>query len=123
VGNSQHCVLGQTGEDLACEELRRQGYAILARRYRTRGGEIDIVAREGDTLVFAEVKTRRSLRCGEPAEALTRGKRRQVAAMAADWLARHRVAARSCRFDVVTISFDGSRPAVRVMRGAFAADD
>ena len=52
--------LGKRGEDLACRALRRRGYAVLARRYRTRWGEIDIVARDGDTLVFVEVKTRRS---------------------------------------------------------------
>ena len=62
-------VLGKTGEDLACRELERRGYAIVARRYRCRGGELDIIARDGRTTVFVEVKARRDLVFGE---ALTR---------------------------------------------------
>ncbi len=61
--------LGRLGEDLACREFRRRGYAILARRYRTRHGELDIVVRTGRTVVFVEVKTRTSLRFGMPSEA------------------------------------------------------
>jgi len=55
-------ILGKTGEDLACEELERRGYAIVTRRYRRRGGEIDIIARDGRTMVFVEVKARGSAR-------------------------------------------------------------
>jgi len=61
--------LGELGETLACEELRRRGYAILERRYRTRYGEIDIVARHGDVLVFVEVKARAGDAFGTGAEA------------------------------------------------------
>ena len=56
--------LGQSGEDRAVSELERRGYAILARRYRTRYGEIDIIARDGGTTVFVEVKTRATGECG-----------------------------------------------------------
>ena len=63
-------VLGKSGENYACWELERRGYAILDRRYRTRIGEIDVVARDGETLVFIEVKARRSARFGLPAEAV-----------------------------------------------------
>jgi putative endonuclease len=121
---SQHCALGRSGEELACEELARRGYAILARRYRTRAGEIDIVARHGDVLVFTEVKTRRSVKCGVPTEALTIAKRRQVAAMAADWLARHRVRAVRCRFDVVSVVLrPGSEVRIEVFPDAFLAGE
>jgi putative endonuclease len=117
---SQHCVLGKSGEDLACEELVQRGYAILERRYRTRAGEIDIVAREGDRLVFVEVKTRRSVRYGDPAEAVTAVKRRQIALMAADYLARRRPRARACRFDVVAVTIAPDASAhVHVIRNAF----
>lgn len=121
---SQHCVLGRSGETLACEELARRGYAILDRRYRTRAGEIDIVCRDGDVLVFTEVKTRRTGRYGVPAEALTVAKRRQVAAMAADWLARHHVRPSRCRFDVVSIRIapDG-RAEIEVFANAFLAGE
>ena len=67
----QRQALGKTGEDLAVEELERRGYAILARRYRTRHGEIDIVARDGETTVFVEVKARADAECGTAAEAVT----------------------------------------------------
>lgn len=119
VGLLQHCALGESGENLACDELRRRGYAILARRYRTRAGEIDIVARDGDALVFVEVKTRQSVRYGRPGEALTPAKRRRVTMMAADWLARHRICAAACRFDVVAVTMSDGWPTIDIVRGAF----
>ncbi len=119
MGPLQHCALGESGENLACDELRRRGYAILARRYRTRAGEIDIVARDGDALVFVEVKTRRSVRYGRPGEALTLAKRQRVTMMASDWLARHRIRAAACRFDVVAITMCDGWPTIDIVRGAF----
>jgi putative endonuclease len=124
MATSQHCALGKSGEDLACDELLRRGYAIVDRRYRTRAGEIDVVARDGSALVFVEVKTRRSTRCGIPVEAVTLRKRRQIVLMASDYLARRRPRARSCRFDVVSITIDDNgRAAVTVIPGAFMADE
>jgi putative endonuclease len=124
VGKSQHCALGRTGEDLACAELRRRGYAILDRRYRTRSGELDIVARDGPTLVFVEVKTRRSDRFGTPLEAVTPAKRRQVVAMAADYLANRRLGPAGCRFDVAAVTFDDrGAPAVEIVTDAFEAGE
>lgn len=121
---SQHCTLGKTGEDLACEELRRRGYAILDRRYRTRSGELDIVARDGRTLVFVEVKTRASSWFGSPFEAVTAAKRRRVLAMAADYLARRGPRRANCRFDVAAVTFDeDGRPAVEIVTDAFASGD
>jgi putative endonuclease len=72
---------GKQGEDLAVKELQRRGYAILARRYRTRFGEIDIVAQDEATVVFVEVKARRSSRCGTAAEAVSRHKQRRIVAI------------------------------------------
>ena len=97
---------GKTGEDLAAVELERRGYAILARRYRTRYGEIDIVARVDDTLVFVEVKARTNGERGTAVEAITPQKQRKLALMAADYLARHELANIACRFDVVAIDGD-----------------
>jgi len=114
-------ILGKNGEDLACRELERRGYAILARRYRTRAGEIDIVARDGPTIVFVEVKTRDGRAFGEGAEAITALKRRRVARMALDYLMRHRLTDAPCRFDVVSIQFDAGRPAVEIFQNAFDA--
>jgi putative endonuclease len=121
---SQHCALGKSGENLACDALEARGYAVLDRRYRTRAGEIDIVAMERECLVFVEVKTRQSTRCGAPLEAVTRAKRRRIVSMASDYLARRRPRARGCRFDVVSVTLGaGGRVAVEVIRGAFTADD
>jgi putative endonuclease len=114
-------VLGKTGEELACAELRRRGYAILARRFRTRGGELDIVARDGATLVFVEVKARRSERFGTAAEAVTSRKRARLARMADEFLCRTRLVSVPCRFDVVavTVPDGGASPRVEVYTGAF----
>lgn len=95
--------LGKLGEERAVRELERRGYAILARRYRTRYGEIDIVADDAGTIVFVEVKVRETADCGSAAEAVTVRKQRRLTSMAADYLARNRVADRACRFDVVAI--------------------
>jgi len=111
--------LGKTGEDLACEELQRRGYAIVARRYRRRGGELDIIARDGATLVFIEVKTRDGRAFGEAAEAVTPFKRRRIAQLALDYMARHRLSDCPCRFDVVSIHLDSGEPVLEVFQGAF----
>jgi putative endonuclease len=111
--------LGKLGEELACDELQRRGYAILARRFRTRVGEIDIVARDGSSLVFVEVKARRTVRFGLPLEAIGYRKRRRMCAMAAEYLSRCRPRTRSCRFDVVSVRLDLATPLVEVVRSAF----
>ena len=113
--------LGKLGEDLACEELSRRGYAVLARRYRTRFGEIDIVAREGETTVFVEVKTRDGDMFGDGAAAVTSWKQRRVAAMAVDYLARHRLQDQPCRFDVIAIDVSATPPRIEVYVNAFEA--
>src|SRR6476646_8056881 len=106
--------LGKMGEDLACDELHRRGYAILARRYRRRGGELDIVARDGPTIVFVEVKGRASLDYGAGGDAVTALKRRRMAAVALDYLARNRLTECPCRFDVVALDFRGAEPVIEV---------
>jgi putative endonuclease len=114
--------LGLTGEDLACRELERRGYEILARRYRRRGGEVDIVAREGATTVFVEVKTRDGLAFGAGGEAVSAFKRRRLTRVALDYLARHGLGERPCRFDVVAIEVSGLAPQIEVYRNAFDAE-
>jgi putative endonuclease len=114
--------LGKSGEDRACCELERRGYAILARRYRTRFGEIDIVARDGPTIVFVEVKARTSDRYGEPAAAVTLHKQAKVTAMADDYIARRHLRDAPCRFDVVAIEFAaGGQLKIEVYQNAFDA--
>ena len=111
--------LGLSGEDLACAELQRRGYAIVERRYRTRFGEIDIVAKDGLTVVFVEVKARMTQEFGGAAAAMTGWKQRRIARMAADYLARRKLHDCPCRFDVVAIDFNDSEPRVIVYPNAF----
>jgi putative endonuclease len=111
--------LGKAGEDLACRELERRGYAIVARRYREHHGELDIVARDGATLVFVEVKAREDLRFGDGSEAITARKRWRMARVALDYLARHQVTECPCRFDVVSIHFEAGKPVFELFQNAF----
>ena len=114
--------LGAVGEELAARELTSRGYAILERRYRTRYGEIDIVAEDGETLVFIEVRARATSEFGHAAETIDDRKKRKVTAMAVDYLARHHVTNRPCRFDVVAIDAALSdAPAITVYPAAFDA--
>jgi putative endonuclease len=110
---------GKLGEDLACAELERRGYAILDRRYRSRFGEIDIVARCGEEIVFVEVKARAGDQFGDGADAVTQGKQRRVSQMAVDYLARHHLHDRPCRFDVVTVDLNRDVPRIEVYPRAF----
>jgi len=111
----------QAGEDAAVEALRRRGYRVLARNVRLRRGELDVVAEEGGDLVFVEVKSRRSVAYGTPAEAVGFQKQRTLVQLAAAYLVRRGLGDRACRFDVVEVRLDGAgRPVrVHVMRGAF----
>ena len=114
--------LGRDGESAACAALRARGYVILAERYRTPHGEIDIVARDEDTIVFVEVKTRRDAAYGGGAAAVTWRKQRTIVRVAQAFLARGRLYHLPCRFDVVSVEWPpGERPRTHIIRGAFEA--
>ena len=98
-----HLLLGRRGERLACRFLIRAGYDILARRHRTRSGELDLVAFEGDTLVFVEVKTRSSRSHGDPWEYVDWEKRQALRRAAEDFIARFDLGRFDYRFDVVSV--------------------
>lgn len=110
---------GLYGEDLACEDLERRGYAIVTRRYRTKHGEIDIIARDQDYLVFVEVKTRQDGSFGDPEEAVTLQKQQRMVWMATDYLTRQNIGEVACRFDVVSINAHTSPPAITLIVDAF----
>jgi len=95
--------LGHLGEELARQFLRDKGYAILATNYRCPWGEVDIVARDGEDLVFVEVRTRRSAGFGTPEESLTPAKVRRLLATAQEYLQNHAGAEASWRIDLVCI--------------------
>lgn len=96
-----HLRLGQEGEDAAAGLLARKGYALLARNWRQARLELDMVCRDGDTIVFVEVKTRSSDRYGGPAHAVSPSKQRVLCRAARAWLAAHEAWDKPCRFDVI----------------------
>ena len=115
--------LGKSGEDLASAEIETRGYAVIERRYRTRYGEIDIIARDDETLVFIEVRRKSRDHCGPAVESVGPEKQRRIIRMAIDYLARNDLYDRCpVRFDVVAIDDrpDGT-PLVTLVRDAFTA--
>lgn len=111
--------LGRTGEEAALQYLEQQGYRILERNFRCRLGEIDLIARDGQTLVFIEVKTRRSQMFGAPALAVTKEKQRRLIKTSQFYLSQKGAAQPVCRFDVVTVQIEGGEPRVEVITNAF----
>lgn len=97
--------LGQIGEDLAANFLQGSGYVILDRNFRANRVELDIVARDKNTLVFCEVKTRRSASHGYPAEAITALKLDHIRSAALGWMAAHRMRYSGIRFDAVSVMY------------------
>jgi putative endonuclease len=113
---------GAEGEALACRHLEAQGYAILARNFRCRAGEIDVIARDGVVTVFVEVKDRHGRSHGEGHESVTAGKRRRVVRAARLFAAARGLSEAPIRFDVVSIDRDGGAARIRHDRGAFDSD-
>ena len=111
---------GARGEEIAARFLVEQGYRIVERNFRfRRKGEIDIVAREGEYLVFCEVKMRTNDEYGLPEYAVTPRKQETIRRVAAAYLALRGIRGQSCMFDVVTIRFEGVRPVMTLLRNAF----
>ena len=113
--------VGQRWEASAERKLKAAGFTILERNFRTRLGEIDLVAEENGVLCFVEVKGRKGPRFGAPAEAVTLEKRRRIAHAARVYLLRRRPAETRCRFDVVSIVESPADVVVEIFRGAFEA--
>jgi putative endonuclease len=111
--------LGEAGEDLAAATLKKNGYKILARNYLTPLGEIDLIARQGKTLVFVEVKTRESMRFGSPQEAVSAAKQAKLRRLAEYYLKDKRLPEIPVRFDVVAVILAEDGPQVEIIQGAF----
>lgn len=122
-GLTPRLLRGRRAEQLACEHLQARGYTILERNVRFPVGELDVVAREGRTLCFIEVRSTGSQQWGGPLASITDRKRRRII-RAAQWYLRYRqVPVDEMRFDVVAIDWgEGTRPAVDLVQGAFTAD-
>lgn len=113
---------GAEGEELACRHLRALGCEILARNFRCRSGELDVVARDGAVTVFVEVKHRRTSSHGAGLESVTFGKRRRLVRAARLYAASRGLLETPLRFDVISIDEDGGVPRIRHDRDAFDAD-
>ncbi len=104
---------------MACEQLEKLGYAIIERRYRTRFGEIDVVANDRGTVVFVEVKTKTDSSFSDPVESVTKQKQRRLVSMAEQYIAYHQLDTTPCRFDVVTIDRSVEPSKIMVYQDAF----
>ena len=111
--------LGNEGESLACIELEKLGYSIIERNYRTRSGEIDIVANDAGTVVFVEVKTKTSGDFGDPVEEVTAQKQRQIVSMGGYYATYCCPPDTPCRFDVVTVDLSVEPPKINFYQDAF----
>ena len=110
---------GRTSEQMAADFLKREGYRILERNYRTRVGEIDLIAKQKGVLVFVEVKARRSGSYGHPKRAVHPTKQRRISMAALIYLKKNGGTAQRARFDVVSIQDSAGQPKIEVIRNAF----
>ncbi|RPH40064.1 MAG: YraN family protein [Desulfobulbaceae bacterium] len=104
--SEKRVLLGRKGEELAASFLQQRNFTLLARNYRGRTGEIDIIAREGKTTVFIEVKTRQKGASYFPAEAVTVRKQRQISRTAQEFILQHKIQNQPARFDVISVSLN-----------------
>jgi putative endonuclease len=114
---------GKLGEDLAAEFLKQHGLQVVAQNVRCPLGEIDLVGREGKTLVFVEVKSRFAAGYGTPQELVSRAKQRRLTLLARWYLKQHRLENQPARFDVVAITWRDAQPEVNWIPNAFDACD
>ena len=110
---------GERGENLAVWYLEKNGYKIIEQNYRNQMGEIDIIAREKKTIVFVEVKSRRSIRYGSPKLAVTPKKQRKISMVALYYLKTTRQIDSKARFDVVAITSNRDEPRIEIVKNAF----
>jgi len=110
---------GERGENLAVWYLKQNGYKIIEQNYRSRIGEIDIIAKDGKTIVFVEVKSRRSIRYGSPKWAITPKKQRKISMVALYYLKTTQQTDTKARFDVVAITSNQDEPQIEIVENAF----
>jgi len=117
--SKQHIYLGIWGEEAAVNLLKENGYKILVRNYKTKLGEIDIIAKDKDTFAFIEVKSRHSDRFGLPAEAVSRHKQRQISKAALSFLKENNLLNKKARFDVISVIDSEGMPKLDLIKNAF----
>ena len=113
---------GKQGEEIAVSHLRKLGYRILERNYRCPLGEIDVVAKDGEVIVFVEVKSRKTEEFGEPEQAVGKAKQRKMSLLSLYYLAKNHGSPKEARFDVVAVKMLPSGTEVKLIRNAFDLD-
>ena len=121
--SKQNIYLGKSGEDTALNFLKENGYKILVKNYKTKLGEVDVIAYDKGTLCFIEVKTRGSLRFGSPQEAVSHFKQRQISKVALQFLKRNNLLNKKARFDVVSVIYAEDKPAFDLIKNAFELEE
>ena len=116
---NKHQKFGEKSENLAAWYLKQNGYKIIEQNYRNRMGEIDIIAKEKKTIVFVEVKSRRSIRYGNPKLAVTPKKQRKISMVALYYLKTTKQIDVKARFDVVAITSNRDEPQIEIVKNAF----
>jgi putative endonuclease len=115
--------LGSKGEDLAVQYLKKKGFKVIERNYHCSAGEIDLIAREGNTLVFVEIKARSSSDYGLPQEAVDRFKQKKMIEVARAYMAeRHLTEDIAARFDVVAVHLTPTGPDIELIKDAFQGE-
>lgn len=117
-----HLDLGKRGELAAADFLKKNGYRILYKNYKSKLGEIDIIAKDKDSICFVEVKTRSSDKFGLPQEALSSFKQRQIAKAALNFLKENNLLDKQARFDVISLLYSGESPKIDLIKNAFELD-
>ena len=111
--------LGQFGEELAYKKIKSLGYKKIIRNYKCPLGEVDLIANDGDTLVFVETKTRKGKSVGYAKEAVTARKRRQLSKVALFYMKSNNCCETKARVDVIAVSLKGGTPLIEVIKNAF----
>ena len=120
--SKEHLYLGESGEEAACALLKKNGYKILVRNYKNKLGEIDIIAYDGDTICFIEVKSRRTDKFGLPQEAIFAPKQRKISRVALSFLKENNLFEKKARFDVVSVIYSAEKPRMDLIKNAFELD-
>ncbi len=121
--SKENLSLGKSGEEAAVKFLKENGYKIRERNYRTKLGEVDIIAQDKDTICFIEVKTRLSDRQGSPAESVTSFKQRQISKAALIFLKEKNLLDEKARFDVVSIMYREGSSQIELIKNAFELEE
>ena len=120
--SKEHLYLGKSGEEAACALLKKNGYKVLVRNYKNKLGEIDIIACDGETICFIEVKSRQTYKLGLPQEAIFAPKQRKISKVALSFLKEKNFFDKKARFDIVSVIYSAGKSRLDLIKNAFELD-